>query len=575
MPDRLNSGLEGERAWTGSGRVRRCRRAKRFKMSRSSRIDMIRLIVKDGRIRAMALGLAALLLLGSCLARHQDGRDAVEEMVRSMSVEEKVGQLFMIGIPGPDLDGRTVERILERHVGSFVLFTKNCPDPESVARLTAGLQETAALTRLKIPVLVAIDQEQGRVTRLTTGVTLFPANYGLGRTADTANACEAARVTGAELAALGLSLDLAPVADVNSNPDNPIIGVRSFGEDPDQVAEMTAAAVRGYALAGEGSCLKHFPGHGDVDMDSHLDLPVLHKTLAELEAVELVPFRSGIEAGAPAVMTAHILYPALDPDRPATASRAVLQDILRSMLGFRGVVISDALDMQALSKHFDLPSLTVEIVNAGCDLLLFSENLPCPFTFEELLEPVLEAARSGAISRARLDEAVTRVLRLKDRFVRPPLPPEELGRVLRTAEHLAREREITLEVLGVNTDAGLFPVPVRAEGAALVTDRTRFLDFVPWMPGPRALVRSAEDEPVFRQALEGAGEVWILAGSRPLVDMSAKVLAGRDLTVRFFSLNDPYLERELPFVRSSYLNLFGEWVALGPAGEFVAGPGGN
>ncbi len=297
---------------------------------------------------------------------------SVNDLVEQMTPEEKVGQLFLTGLKQACMDKDTEKRIRLLKIGSFLLFSKNTPDPETTERLIREMKQTALCNETPIPLLCAIDQENGRVSRITDGVSLFPANYALGQIGDESIVWKTAYITGIELKSMGIDWNLAPVVDVHSNPDNPVIGVRSFSDDPEVVCRMAKNAVRGFREAGILSCAKHFPGHGDVDIDSHLDLPVCNKSRKELHVTELPPFYAAIEAGAPAIMTAHILYPKLDPVYPATASRFILEDILKNKLGFQGVVISDALEMKALSERFNIAKLAVQIINAGCDMLIYS-----------------------------------------------------------------------------------------------------------------------------------------------------------------------------------------------------------
>ncbi len=249
-------------------------------------------------------------------------------------------------------------------LGSVVLFSRNVVDPGQVAALTAALRAE------RPDVIVAIDEEAGDVTRIESGLgSSRPGNLALGAVDDPALTEEVARDLGAELAAAGITLNYAPDADVNSNPDNPVIGVRSFGAEPSLVARHTTAWVRGLQSGGVAACAKHFPGHGDTRVDSHHDLPRIDADRDRLHAVELAPFRAAVAAGVQAVMTGHLLVPALDPDLPATLSARILGGLLREEMGFDGVVVTDAVEMGAVADRYGFAGAAVRALAAGADAI--------------------------------------------------------------------------------------------------------------------------------------------------------------------------------------------------------------
>src|SRR2546421_1603108 len=266
-----------------------------------------------------------------------------------MTLEEQIGQVLMVGFLGDTPSQEIIDLIQRYHIGNIILFSRNVRDARQVFELTQRLQRCAKEAGQHYPLLIAIDQENGLVQRLGEAVTVFPGNMALGAIGSEQIAYEVALATGRELKALGINMNLAPVVDVNNNPANPVIGVRSFGEDPQQVARLGAAMVRGYHDAGILTCLKHFPGHGDTAVDSHLALPTIPYPLERLEALELLPFRSGIEAGAESVMIAHVSFPALTQQNmlPATLSSPIVQGLLRGKLGFNGAILSDCMEMKA------------------------------------------------------------------------------------------------------------------------------------------------------------------------------------------------------------------------------------
>lgn len=362
---------------------------------------------------------------GAARSEDEDVRLA-DAILSRMTLEEKVGQLFMVAAwgakaTGVDADTRAKNRelygvddfaglVARYHVGGVIYFPQygNLVDPDQVVALSNGIQRAAAAQDPALPLLIATDEEGGVVTRMPAPFTHMPGNMVLGATGDPALAEAAARATGRQLAALGVNVDMAPVADVAVNPANPIIGLRSFGADPASVARFTAAAVRGYQASGVAAVAKHFPGHGDTDVDSHTALPVIRHSLDTWRAVDLPPFQSAIDAGVDLVMAGHLAFPALDPSgRPATLSHTLLTDILRGQLGFSGVVITDSLGMAGVRGTSSDAEVAVEAFLAGADILLMPPDLPGAWS------AVLGAVRKGQISEARLDASVRRILTLK------------------------------------------------------------------------------------------------------------------------------------------------------------------
>lgn len=327
-----------------------------------------------------------------------------------LSLEEKVGQLFMIAID-TETAARYEPYIKEGKLGGALLRWDRFTGEEA-REFTQKLQGWAAGSPGRVPILFAADHEGGAsFTQRTHGATVFPGNMALGAAGEPSLARRAARVSGRELQALGIRVNFAPVVDVNTNPDNPIIGARSFGEVPETVARFGTAAVRGYLESGIAPVAKHFPGHGDTGMDSHYNLPVIGRSLPDLERADLVPFRAAIRAGVPMVMPAHILVPALDPAAPVPLSSAAIEGLLRGRMRFKGVVVSDSLDMGAIVNNMGIEEAAVRAIEAGCDVLLIGKY-PLPDAYLGVLAAVLK----GRISRERLDRSVSRVLRLKARL---------------------------------------------------------------------------------------------------------------------------------------------------------------
>ena len=383
-----------------------------------------------------------------------EGAVAVERLVMSMSLEEKAGQLLMTGFRGTELTEDLLAFIDRCRPGGVVLFGGNIRDAAQAAALVADIQEAvAAATGGAARAFVAVDQEGGVVARLLErhGVTVFPGNMALGAVSPPERAEDlayrSALITGSELRVLGVNMNLAPVLDVNNNPLNPVIGVRSFGEDPALVARLGAAAVRGYRDAGIAAVGKHFPGHGDTALDSHFDLPTVPHDRPRLDRVELVPFRAAIEAGVDAVMTAHVTFPALDPTPglPATLSAKALTGLLREEMGFAGLILTDAIEMKAVAERYETAEIVERALGAGADIILVGAD---PERAVEAYEAILAALREGRLTPERLDESLRRILRLKwrlgllDSAGSPGAGPHTEGCRPSTAAH----RRVALEV---------------------------------------------------------------------------------------------------------------------------------
>src|SRR5579862_9877008 len=339
----------------------------------------------------------------------------VAQTLKSMSLDEKIGQLFAVWAYGSFLSTESqdykdlLSDVEEKHIGSFAIQTQGSPlgVERSQVYPTAVLVNTLQ-RHAKVPLLVGADFERGTGMRIDEG-TSFPYQMALAATGRPEDAYTMGKITALEARAVGVPWIFSPVADVNSNPQNPIINTRSFGEDPARVSEFVAAFVRGVEENGAISTAKHFPGHGDTSTDSHLDLPTVTSDRAHLDRVELAPFRAAIAAGASTIMTGHLAVPALEPDSnvPATMSPKIMTGLLRGQMGFDGVVVTDALDMGGVTVRYPPGEVAVRSILAGADVLLI------PPVLDAALEAVRDAVASGRIPMSRLDEAVTRILRAK------------------------------------------------------------------------------------------------------------------------------------------------------------------
>jgi beta-N-acetylhexosaminidase len=352
----------------------------------------------------------------------------------SSSLSRLAGRVLCAGFPGRELPASLRARLADDALGGVILFKRNLGTMDEVASLVASAVEAAGP---RSP-LVAIDQEGGRVARLGAPVVKLPPMRRLGERGEPALTERCGRVLGAQLAALGINLDFAPVLDVDTNPDNPVIGDRSFGREAGTVIAHALAFARGLSASGVASCGKHFPGHGDTDLDSHLALPRIAHDRARLEAVELAPFRAA-RGLVPSIMTAHVVFESLDPGVPATLSRPVITGLLREELGYDGVIVSDDLEMKAVFDRHGLAESAVRAIEAGCDLLLVCSRLDLLEEAAVALEA--RAARDEAFA-ARLSEAAARVDRMRAAFPSRPLSGDALAAELGRAAVRALENEL-------------------------------------------------------------------------------------------------------------------------------------
>jgi len=343
-------------------------------------------------------------------------------------LRDRIAQVVMMGIGGLTPSKEELA-LVEQGVGGVLLFERNCRNPAQVAELIEDLQETARAKGLGISLIIAIDQEHGPVTRIKEGITPLPSAWEMGRTGDSDVVRRGAQINGRELASIGITMNLAPVADILLHPENRVIGKRSFGADPHMVGEMVAAAIEGLQGEGVAACAKHFPGHGATKTDSHEALPTLERSREEMERAELIPFHSAVQANVAACMTGHLLCPALDPDLPATLSSSIIGGLLRKGLGFEGALISDDLLMGALNQWGSMEERGKEALKAGVDCLLVGKG-----SVQGLLEALKRGLASGEIPQKRVAEALEHIMRLKERY-----PYKETGDIpgLRREEDLA------------------------------------------------------------------------------------------------------------------------------------------
>ena len=391
----------------------------------------------------------------------------IDTMIAEMTIEEKVGQLIMVGFEGTQANEAIETHIRKRFVGGIVLFSRNIQSPQQMAELTNELQRLAEATARQIPLFIGIDQEGGWVIRLKEGATVLPGNMALGATDSTELAERAGEITAVELAAVGVNLNFAPVMDVNNNPDNPVIGRRSFGESPELVSRLGVPYIQGLQRNGVLATAKHFPGHGDTTVDSHFDLPTVNHDLERIHALELQPFRAAIDADVAAIMTAHIIYPAFDADRPATLSPTILTDLLRKELGFDGLLITDDMEMKAIDDRYRSGEAAVMAVEAGADIVMV---LWTPAKQIEVFDALLSAVKSGRISQTRLDQSIERILKSKGAaFERRFVDPDAVGTTVGVEAHQQLAQTIASRAITVVRNRNnLLPLTLAPETSVLI-----------------------------------------------------------------------------------------------------------
>ncbi|MDD2231389.1 MAG: beta-N-acetylhexosaminidase [Sphaerochaetaceae bacterium] len=319
-----------------------------------------------------------------------------------------LGQRFCVGIPCPYLDSGTADMLRKYKIGNVILFKRNIQNREQVRSLCHEVRELIA-SETGIEPFIMIDEEGGEVSRLSQDFASVPGAMAIRATDDPENARMCGQIVGKELASVGINMDLAPVLDVNSNPNNPVIGVRSYGEDPETVARYGLQMARGLADFGVFSCAKHFPGHGDTSIDSHIGLPIIDKTLSELEKLEIIPFRSAVLDGIPAIMTSHIVFPKIDATGvPATMSRRILVDLLRNRMRYDGLIITDCMEMSAISQHFGIVGSTMQALGNGADIALISHHAG-------LAAQAIDQMEASGLDEKSLMESYGRILGAKVR----------------------------------------------------------------------------------------------------------------------------------------------------------------
>lgn len=408
-------------------------------------------------------------------------KEPVESIISGMTTEQKIAQMIIPSLrtwnnkDTTALNSEQVAALKKYDFAGVILFSQNTKNVTKTTELINSIQDAHSNGGFKDSMFVAVDQEGGRVTRLQTG-THMPGNMAVAATGDVTNAYKAATVIGKELAVQGFNLDFAPVVDVNSNPANPVIGVRSFSDKPEIVTQYGLNYVNGLHDQKVMTCLKHFPGHGDTDVDSHTGLPRIDKTYDELLKSELIPF-SSLASATDFIMTAHIQFPQIEKETciskasgqkiflPATLSKMFLTDILRKKLGYQGLIITDSMEMDAISTNFDKLDASARAINAGADILLMPVRLTSTKDIADLdayIKGLGDMVRGGAISENRLNESVTRILHTKEKYgllgKTPKASSKNAASIVGSKEHKAVEWEIAQKAVTATKNDGVFPI---------------------------------------------------------------------------------------------------------------------
>ena len=339
-------------------------------------------------------------------------KDEILETISNMSLDEKIGQLVISGFYGTTLDENILKLIKEDKISGVILFNRNVKDSSTLLSLNNSLKESNKNN--KLPLFISVDEEGGLVTRMPKDIKRLPTNKYIGSLNNKDLSYNVGEILGEQLSYFGFNMNFAPVLDINSNPNNPVIGDRSFGNNKDTVAILGTSTMKGIQSKNIISVVKHFPGHGDTSVDSHVNLPVVNYDINRLKSFEFVPFKTAIQNGADAIMVGHILLPKIDSKYPSSMSYEIVTNILRKDLGFNGLVVSDDMTMGAITKNYSIEESSIKAINAGVDLLLVCQKYE---NTENVLKALKEAALNGTISKERLDNALYNIISIKKKYL--------------------------------------------------------------------------------------------------------------------------------------------------------------
>ncbi|MDR1443797.1 MAG: glycosyl hydrolase family 3, partial [Treponema sp.] len=485
----------------------------------------------------------------------------MKDKVLAMTAAEKTGQRFTLGFTGKTPSPEFRRLVKEYKAGNVILFRDNLESASQARRLTGEIRNIVE-GETGHPPFIALDQEGGVVTRLPRDMVNVPGAMALAAAGGRREVYEAARITAGELRRIGINLNLAPVLDVNSNPDNPAVGVRSFGTRPELAGALGTEVIRAFAEAGLLCCGKHFPGHGDTAVDSHLDLPRVDKDLAALETCELIPFKAAIAAGIPAIMTTHILFPRLEErSLPATMSRTIITGLLKEKLGFSGLVLSDGMEMKAIGDFYGVPEGCLAALGAGVDLVYICHESP---QMEESLRAAAAAYNGGRFDREEFDRSVEKILLYKEKYASFGIDGgEEAGDFPERNAFLMR-RTISLEGSAKAGSAILPPLGTRPFFTGPLAYRSTIasakpddaLDFASWFArrfggeGVQSSLNPGGEE-IESICSRAAGHSSVVLGcynahlNRAQIDL-AKALAGLHIPLIAAALRNPYDLKLMP-----------------------------
>lgn len=338
-------------------------------------------------------------------------KDTIEAMINNMTIEEKIGQMVIVGVEGDAISSNIQRMIQEYHVGGFIFMGKSVKNTTQLLKLVNDIKTTNSDN--ETPLFLSIDQEGGRVDRLPDEFKEYPTNEEIGKINNKELSYNIGRAMAYEISSFGFNMDFAPVLDINSNPKNTVIGDRAFGTSSQIVSSLGVETMKGLRDSNVISVVKHFPGHGDTAVDSHVGLPKVNKDLRSLNSSELIPFREAIKNNVDGIMIAHILLPKIDSKYPATLSKVVISDILRGHMGFKGVVITDDMTMGAITKNYRVGDAAVQSINAGSDIILIAHDYSKGI---DVINSIVSAVNNGNIKMDRIDESLYRILKLKEKY---------------------------------------------------------------------------------------------------------------------------------------------------------------
>lgn len=361
--------------------------------------------------------LLCILFLSSCADKNKEKTEIdpkinfIGERVKGMSLEEKIGQLFIIGFNGEEIDKDIEYMIKNYYVGGFILFQENIKNIDQTLNLINSLKK--ANENNNIPLFISTDEEGGKVTRVSNLFGSVPGSRKIGEIDNEEYSFKIGDIIGYRLKSIGFNLDFAPVLDINSNPKNPVIGDRSYGRTKDIVSKHGIQVMKGIKSNNVIPTIKHFPGHGDTFIDSHLDLPAVNKDLEELRKMELIPFKEAIDMGADMVMVGHMLFPKIDSENPATFSKEIITNLLRKDLNYDKVIVTDDMTMGAITKNYNIEKVAIKSLKAGADIILICHSYEDQI---KVIESIKEAVKSGEILEKEIDEKVYRIVKLKEEY---------------------------------------------------------------------------------------------------------------------------------------------------------------